>query len=335
MAEWFHSICGHTKMALNSSANTHPSKFIESLTYESKLLKSGNGTAPENSMMNLANSDRRLLEMRKKFRSEIAESKKKREDLAVRQEDLRYQMKRFEGFIRDNEAKRIRAVKKYLTERQIIEEKTKEGVELRVEFGKAKIAYEDMRRKVEEYKKYESYLLDVIDLLPPDYIKIADNVLVGLIMRYNTLYGTYQSLLAEMNTKSKNIREAHTHLQALREEHASRILTLNSKLADLYKERAANNEQLQQLVQKFDQGHKDLRKQLELFGTVIRSVDNLVDKCGWPYTTAVEENETLCTKLVRITEYIVTVRMILAAINANSGKAERKQPPKNRGATPE
>lgn len=49
-------------------------------------------------------------------------------------------MKRFEGFIRDNEAKRVRAVKKYWTERQIIEEKTKEGVELRVEFGRAKIA---------------------------------------------------------------------------------------------------------------------------------------------------------------------------------------------------
>lgn len=58
----------------------------------------------------------------------------------MRQENLRYQMKRFEGFIRDNEAKRVRAVKKYWTERQIIEEKTKEGVELRVEFGRAKIA---------------------------------------------------------------------------------------------------------------------------------------------------------------------------------------------------
>lgn len=30
--------------------------------------------------------------------------------------------------------------------------------------------YEDMRRKVEEYKKYESYLMDVIDLLPPGMV---------------------------------------------------------------------------------------------------------------------------------------------------------------------
>lgn len=61
---------------------------------------------------------------------------------------------------------------------------------------------------------------------------------------------------------SSQIREAQARLQALREEHASRILTLNSKLADLYKERGANNEQLQQLVQTFDQGHKELRKQV-------------------------------------------------------------------------
>ncbi|VDM23863.1 unnamed protein product [Hydatigera taeniaeformis] len=250
------------KRVLSNNDDLQSTKFTGTFAYDSKLLKTGYGTSPDNTATSLTNSEIRLLEMRKKFRSQIAESRKRREDLAMRQEDLRFQMKRFEGFIRDNEAKRLRAVKKYLTERQIIEEKTKEGIELRVEFGKAKIACEAMRRKVEEYKKYESYLMDVIDLLPPDYIKIADNVLLGLIMRYNTLYGTYQSLLAEMNTKSKNIREAHTRLQALREEHASRILTLNSKLADLYKERSANSEQLQQLVQKFDQDHRELRKQL-------------------------------------------------------------------------
>lgn len=55
-------------MALSNNANTNSSKFTEGLTYDSKLLKSSYGAPPENSVMNLVNSDRRLLEMRKKFR---------------------------------------------------------------------------------------------------------------------------------------------------------------------------------------------------------------------------------------------------------------------------
>ncbi|VDD77825.1 unnamed protein product [Mesocestoides corti] len=306
----------------NTNINAMPS--IEDTSFVSKGSKSFGGAGIALSREKLADSDRRLLEKRKQFQTQIAESKKKREDLMSRQENLLYQMMRFDGFIRDNEAKRVRAVSKYLTERRMIEEKTEEGARLRVEFGKAKLAYEQMRNKVEEYKKYEAYLMRVIDLLPPDYIKIADNVLGGLIVRYNTLYTTNQSLLSEMNKKSESIREANAQLQSLREEHCSRILTLNSKLADLYGERDRNNEQRQRLMQRFYQNHKELRNQLEQFGTVIRSIDNLVDKCGWPYTAAVGEKESLRTKLVRITEYILTLRKILSALGSNSSKAERK-----------
>uniref|UniRef100_A0A5K3FYG3 DUF4200 domain-containing protein n=1 Tax=Mesocestoides corti TaxID=53468 RepID=A0A5K3FYG3_MESCO len=266
----------------NTNINAMPS--IEDTSFVSKGSKSFGGAGIALSREKLADSDRRLLEKRKQFQTQIAESKKKREDLMSRQENLLYQMMRFDGFIRDNEAKRVRAVSKYLTERRMIEEKTEEGARLRVEFGKAKLAYEQMRNKVEEYKKYEAYLMRVIDLLPPDYIKIADNVLGGLIVRYNTLYTTNQSLLSEMNKKSESIREANAQLQSLREEHCSRILTLNSKLADLYGERDRNNEQRQRLMQRFYQNHKELRNQ----------------------------------------EYILTLRKILSALGSNSSKAERK-----------
>lgn len=37
-----------------------------------------------------------------------------------------------------------------------------------------------------------------------------------------------------------------------------------------------------------------------------------MDKCGWPYTTAVEENETLCTKLVRITVRIFNINLFVS-----------------------
>nr|VZI27992.1 unnamed protein product [Spirometra erinaceieuropaei] len=156
-----------------------------------------------------------------------------------------------------------------------------------------------MKKKVQQYKTFEEYLMQVIDMLPPDYIKIADNVLGGLIMRYNTLYETNISLLKEMNEKSEQIREAHAKLVSLREEHASHILTLNSELAALYTKRERRNESFQRHEQRFNNTHRELRAQLSLFGTVIRSIDNLVGKCAWPYTAA-PGDLTLSLKLNRI-----------------------------------
>lgn len=39
---------------------------------------------------------------------------------------------------------------------------------------------------------------------------------------------------------------------------------------------------------------------MELFGTVIRSIYNLVAKCRWPYSSNSKEEDTLCVKLNRI-----------------------------------
>ncbi len=63
-----------------------------------------------------------------------------RMDLAERQEELSFQMKRFEGFVRDNETKRRRALAKCVAEGHLIEAKSAEAADLKVEFRKAKMA---------------------------------------------------------------------------------------------------------------------------------------------------------------------------------------------------
>ncbi|VDO04046.1 unnamed protein product [Rodentolepis nana] len=260
------------------------------------------------------------------------ENKKKRQDIAVmqrergREREFCDQVKRFEGFILENEAKEERTDEKFFEELKLKEEDVKEFEKLKQQYTEIIPKLGDMEEKVDKYSICESYLLQIASLLPPDYIKMADDAPMGIIMRYNTLADTYRSLLDEMKAKSAQIRDLNSQLQSLREEHANRVLTVNSRLADLYKEHAINDEIVQQSNQNFYQDIKQIRNGMELFGTVIRSIYNLVGKCRWPYTWNSKEEDTLSVKLNRIEEYINTMRMILAELNENEDEWGIKNP---------
>ncbi|KAL7053684.1 hypothetical protein AAHC03_026928 [Spirometra sp. Aus1] len=291
------------------------------------ITKSIYGAALLRKQIKLAEADRLLLEKRRYFQRKITASTARRTNLTNRQLELRDQMKKFEGFVRDNEAKRVRAISKYQTEMYLCKVRAREEADLKTELARVKQVYEKMKKKVQQYKTFEEYLMQVIDMLPPDYIKIADNVLGGLIMRYNTLYETNISLLKEMNEKSEQIREAHAKLVSLREEHASHILTLNSELAALYTKRERRNESFQRHEQRFNNTHRELRAQLSLFGTVIRSIDNLVGKCAWPYTAApgdltlsLKLNRIMYSLFCRFEDLVGFIAMVLTARVAMSGK---------------
>ncbi|KAM3173193.1 hypothetical protein ACTXT7_012982 [Hymenolepis weldensis] len=193
---------------------------------------------------------------------QILENKKKRQDLAMLQREFYDQVKRFEGFIRENEAKEERTDEKFFEELKLKEEDAKEFQQLKQQYREVIPKLEEMEEKVDKYSICESYLLEIASLLPRDYIKMADDDPLGIIMRYNTLADTYKSLLNEMNTKSEQIRELNSQLQSLREEHANRVLTVNSRLADIYKEHAVNDEIVQQNTQKFYQDIKEIRSEV-------------------------------------------------------------------------
>ncbi|VDO00579.1 unnamed protein product [Rodentolepis nana] len=109
------------------------------------------------------------------------ENKKKRQDIAVlqrergREREFCDQVKRFEGFILENEAKEEGTDEKFFEELKLKEEEEEEEEEEDVkELEKLKQQYAeiipklgDMEEKVDKYSICESYLLQITSLLPP------------------------------------------------------------------------------------------------------------------------------------------------------------------------
>ncbi|CAH8639456.1 unnamed protein product [Heterobilharzia americana] len=240
---------------------------------------------------------------------------KSREQRALLQNDLNALEEcklKCQGFIKDNEVKRLRALQKFCTDNHLCIVKKKEQQELVSELKKAKERYASLNAKVAGLKKYEIYLQKVVDTLPKDYIKLADDAIIGLIMRYNSLHDTNERLKREMETKAEELRQAQNDLRKLKESHRFLLFNKNSELSALYNEREC----------------LDNNFQLSFFMTVIRAINNLTQKLLRIYDINLsgqtmlnkKQGMTISSQCNFIEDRISTIRTILVQIATDTGQ---------------
>ena len=81
------------------------------------MLRTGINTLQKTSLLRKAvevgHIDQELAEKREQFRARMANNKRREEDLKRRSEALKERMSKFDKFLKENEAKRTRAMHKY------------------------------------------------------------------------------------------------------------------------------------------------------------------------------------------------------------------------------
>ncbi|VDP13866.1 unnamed protein product [Echinostoma caproni] len=190
-------------------------------------------------------------------------SSERRNNLKQELEHLHQRQLKSEAIVRDNDNKRWRALQKFCEDNHLCSVRKKEKHMLNTELRQAKQLYSELNAKVEDLRKYEQYMLSVIASLPKDYIKLADNVLAGLMMRYNTLYETNSSLRREMEEKSEEVRIAQTNLRNLIEAHGILLFGKNSELSELYTQREKANDLFQSAEQALVHTHDEVLHQMD------------------------------------------------------------------------
>nr|CAH8875290.1 unnamed protein product [Trichobilharzia regenti] len=269
-----------------------------------------------------------LKEKRKVFAEKMAKSREQRVLLQHDVNALEERKLKCQSFIRDNDAKRWRALQKFCTDNHLCTVKKKERQNLISELRKAKELYASLLAKVANLKKYETYLQTVVDSLPKDYIKLADDAIIGLIMRYNSLHSTNERLKREMETKAEELRQAQNDLRKLKESHRFLLFNKNSELSALYSERECLDSNFQATNSTFVQSHDDLVNQLSFFMTVIRAINNLTGKllrtyditlCGQTLLSKIQKM-TVLSRCHFIEDRISTIRTILAQIVTDTGQ---------------
>jgi len=138
---------------------------------------------------------------------------------------------RFSTILREYESKKLKASKKIVEERIIIEQKQKELNEINIEIGKQEWMKDTLIHKIKNYEKCHDFLQSVVSRYNDEYHDIPD-----LLQRYRNLEASI-SKLKEQNIKYENDLQVTKNENArLEKEMTNEILLLSNEIAILQKQ---------------------------------------------------------------------------------------------------
>jgi len=146
--------------------------------------------------------------------------------LASKQEEIKEQVRKFDKFLKDNDAKRVRADRKVQEEKKSREQKENE----RLELSETQRITDEQRLKlkleVEAKGKFQRFLDSVVEELP-EYFEGIENIM----LRYDTLAAAHQDLGERVNAASYQHEEQSAQLQSYVKQRTNDLLVYNSEIS--------------------------------------------------------------------------------------------------------
>ncbi|XP_059844246.1 coiled-coil domain-containing protein 42 homolog isoform X1 [Hypanus sabinus] len=175
----------------------------------------------------LAEVEADLANEKEEFQVKCKILKQRREDLMKKEEELKQSIQKFDKFLKENDAKKIRAKNKRVTETELIKQKDKDILKLQYEQDSLIRKREDLKKKVEAYAIYPKYLEKVIKVSSEfQNIQMVNHRFEALFHAYDTLFQKYQGNQEIMKT-------IKTDLNNLITEKSNENMKYQNKLAAL------------------------------------------------------------------------------------------------------
>ncbi|KAK6481269.1 coiled-coil domain-containing protein 42-like protein [Huso huso] len=249
--------------------------------------------------------NKQLEAKRQEFSDRMKALEQRRAEFEQKQQASKVRAQKFDKFLRDNDAKRRRALKKCQLEVKENQQKEKEIQGLMQQLEKLLARKHSLQKRVSNNKIYEDYLLKIIDQLPENYLEYgADSLVMPIIKRHETLSITNESLIHRISSLSDELESSQHRLETLQQEHDTVNLMANGKLSELQMEWDRAKERSKQLEMKLNLNQGLVRNQSEKFGSLLMAITNLADQCYLRHYGPLEEINIL-TKLDMIKEFIL------------------------------
>lgn len=160
----------------------------------------------------------------------------RRREEALRKKDLRLQdsLIKFNKFLKENETKRTRAMKRSADDCRICEAKDEEILKLKESIHVKNEEEKDLSEKLSRNKKYESYLKSIIEqalVSSHDYSEIQD-----ILDRYQTLKTTNDDLVSQLQKNTKDHEAGRFSYTQFTKKSSNSVLNMNNEMAALQKE---------------------------------------------------------------------------------------------------
>ncbi|KAK3609297.1 hypothetical protein CHS0354_038005 [Potamilus streckersoni] len=245
---------------------------------------------------------------RHEFKQRMEYCAQKQIEVQKKQQEMKDKVTNFEKFLKEHEAKRRRAIQKYQSEVKLKEQKSREYETLCEQMEELKERQKYLEDKLAKYKKFEEYLLHVIDVMPEDYLPVTDDKIKGLMMRHRTLSESNKALIDNLESMSDELEKLKTELDELKQEHNKRTISINSQLSILQQTHDKEQDKNKRLDNKFLMSKGDIRNRRTELGMILMSINNMVEKCHKRPLDELESKQdnlkVIEYKLNRIKDYV-------------------------------
>ncbi|BDA40597.1 Coiled-coil domain-containing protein 42 homolog [Coccomyxa sp. Obi] len=171
-----------------------------------------------------------LEKQKQQFARKEEEFRAREDSLKRRDLELQDSMIRFSKFLQDNEAKRVRAVKKVTDEKKMRESKEREIEEVQSSLEQVKTLTEKTREALQRFIRYEDYLENVLDSTE-EFHEIGE-----IMLRHATLQATNIDLMEQQQRVTDLAEHNRAELQGICKTKTANVLALRNKLQGLRRE---------------------------------------------------------------------------------------------------
>ncbi|EDO39885.1 predicted protein [Nematostella vectensis] len=164
---------------------------------------------------------------KEEFQMKMESLQQRREELERKEYQLRESLLKFDKFLKENDSKRARALKKAQEERDMRRAKDCEIARLKEDTSGLMKGRDKVQHRLEKYIIYQQYLEKVLENAE-EFQEIRE-----IIARYDTLTATHQDLLERELKNQEKYEKEKARLIKFTEEKNNEILNYNNQLANL------------------------------------------------------------------------------------------------------
>lgn len=277
-----------------------------------------------------------LADKREEFLQRMDAITQKRAEFERKELANKERVLKFDRFIKENEAKTCRAIKKHQLEVKENRMKRQELQDLLKQFEVVKARQQKLQKRVSNNKLYEDYLTELVDNLPENYLDYGvESLVMSIIQKYETHQSTNETLIINLTRLSDELEQQQHNLEAVHQEYDTSKLMMTSQLSQLRMECDEMKEKNKRMEQKINLHRGHFIQQSEEVGALLLAINNLAEQCHAKHYGILEEMSIL-TKLDMVKEFIMekkTISQMAVHINSTTVTGSSDQTQNKPGVT--
>lgn len=239
----------------------------EEQKYDATMLTPATRLLQKQREMHMVEEDLQRQKLEFQERMEVLGQRK--EALRNKEQALADQLLRFDKFLKENDARRNRALKKTCDERELCLQKDEELTHLTSELDELHIIRDEQRDQIKKQDFYEGYLRSVLTS-SDEFSEINE-----LIDRYDTLHITNKDLVRIDNECQEQMQTLTTAATRNKENHRIQMLGHNTKLGELSTRKEKAEKETLYWESQAQQAEQNATKRTLLLGRIRMATANL------------------------------------------------------------